>query len=265
VSQWFYAEGNRQQRGPLTSEELIALYQSSRIALDTLVWRDGLAQWQPLRTVADEIGLVIAPPPAVEPPLPLDGPQLEPVVPSPPRIPGFDTPAPRATGPGPGAAAPAYASAPGYPRAAPPPKKTSGCLIIGLVVGLVFLVVIAILAAIALPAYSDYQHRARVANAVGIVSQLKNQVTEFAMSTDRCPVNGDDGFQSPTSYAGDYVGAVRIGRIGEDKCGIEMEFAVPGKRALDGKMLWFEYDMQSQAWTCSSDLDTKYLPAQCRG
>jgi type IV pilus assembly protein PilA len=58
---------------------------------------------------------------------------------------------------------------------------------------------------------------------------------------------------------------VRIGRIGEDKCGIEMEFAVPGKRALDGKMLWFEYDMQSQAWTCSSDLDTKYLPAQCRG
>lgn len=260
MSQWFYAEGNRQQRGPLTSEELIALYQSSRIALDTLVWRDGLAQWQPLRSVADEIGLVIAPPPVVDPGpgAPLDGPHLEPVVPSPPRIPGFDTPAP-------GPAMPAYSAAPPHPRAAPPPKKTSGCLIIGLVVGIVFVVVIGILAAIALPAYNDYLHRAKVANAVGIVSQLKSQVTEFAMNTDRCPVNGDDGFQSPTSYAGDYVGAVRIGRIGEDKCGIELEFAVPGKRALDGKMVWFEYDLRSQEWTCSSDLDTKYLPAQCRG
>lgn len=260
MSQWFYAEGNRQQRGPLASDELIALYQSSRIALDTLVWRDGLPQWQPLRNVADELGLVIVPPPAAAPAA--DAPTLEPVVPSPPRIPGFDTPELRAAVPGP---APAYASAPSYPRAAPPPKKTSGCLVIGLVLGIAFLVVMGILAAIAIPAYNDYLHRAKVANAVGIVSQLKNQVTEFAMNTERCPVNGDEGFQNPSSYAGDYVGAVRIGRFGEDKCGIEMEFSVPGKRTLDGKMLWFEYDMQSQEWTCSSDLDTRYVPAQCHG
>ncbi len=260
MSQWFYAEGNRQQRGPLASEELIALYQSSRIALDTLVWRDGLPQWQPLGSVADELGLVVAPPPAVEPAP--EAPVLEPAVPTPPRIPGFDTPEPRNAVPGP---APAYAASPAYARTAPPPKKTSGCLVIGLVLGIGFLVVMGILAAIAIPAYNDYLHRAKVANAVGIVSQLKNQVTVFAMDTERCPVNGDDGFQSPTSYAAEYVGAVRIGRFGEDKCGIEMEFSVPDKRALDGKMLWFEYDMQSQEWTCSSDLDTKYVPAQCRG
>ncbi|MFI8717414.1 pilin [Stenotrophomonas sp. NPDC077464] len=256
MSQWFYAEGNRQQRGPLTSEELIALYQSSRIALDTLVWRDGLPQWQPLRSVADEIGLDAA---AEAPPV---GPPPAPAVPSPPRIPGFDTPDPRAVTPGP---APGYATAPSYPRAAPPPKKTSGCLVIGLVVGVAFLVVVAILAAIALPAYNDYVHRAKVANAVAIVSPLKNQVSVYALETNRCPVNGDDGFQSPGAYAADYVAAVRIGRFGEDKCGIEMEFAVPGKRALDGKMLWFEYDMQRQEWTCSSDLDSKYVPTQCRG
>ncbi|WP_367347105.1 pilin [Stenotrophomonas bentonitica] len=258
MSQWFYAEGNRQQRGPLTSEELVAKYTSGEIALDSLVWRDGLPQWQPLRSVAEELGLVIAPPPMAGPDL--GGPQLEPVVPSPPRIPGFDSPSPTSS---PHAAVPG--PAPSYVRTAPPPKKTSGCLVIGLVVGVGFLVVMGILAAIAIPAYNDYLHRAKVANAVGIVSQLKYQVNEFALNTERCPVNDDDGFKSPSSYAADYVGAVRIGRFGEGKCGIEMEFSVPGKRALDGKMLWFEYDMQSQEWTCSSDLDAKYVPAQCRG
>ncbi|MFL9583246.1 GYF domain-containing protein [Stenotrophomonas sp. AB1(2024)] len=245
MSQWFYAEGNRQQRGPLTSEELIALYQSSRIALDTLVWRDGLAQWQPLRSVADEVGLVVAPPPTVD--ATLDGPPpAEPVAPTPPRLPGFDTPAPR----------PAAAT--------PPPKRTSGCLIIGLVVGLVMVVIVAILAAIALPAYQDYVNRARLASAVGTLSPLKNQVAEFVHVHDRCPVNSDDGFHAPGAYATEGVGAVRIGRFGEGRCGVEIEFSMPGKRALDGRMLWYEYDTASQEWSCSSDADSKYVPAQCR-
>ncbi|MFN3495358.1 MAG: DUF4339 domain-containing protein, partial [Hydrogenophaga sp.] len=93
MGQWFYAEGNRQQRGPLASDELIALYQSSRIAADTLVWRDGMPQWQPLREVADEIGLVLVPPPASEsaPVVPADidtvSVPVEPVAPVPPQIP----------------------------------------------------------------------------------------------------------------------------------------------------------------------------------
>lgn len=257
MGQWFYAEGNRQQRGPLTSEELIALYQSSRIALDTLVWRDGLAQWQPLRSVADEIGLVIAPPPAFDatPEAPFNPPPIvEPVAPSPPRVPGFDVP-PRTPAP-----PPTYTRA-----AAPPPKKTSGCLIIGLVVGAIVLVVFAILAAIAIPAYQDYVNRAKLANAVASLSPLKTQVAVFAQENGRCPVNGDEGFLSPTAYASEGVGAVRIGRFGEGKCGVEIEFAMPGKRALDGKMLWFEYDSVRQEWSCSSDADSKYVPAQCRG
>jgi type IV pilus assembly protein PilA len=258
VGQWFYAEGNRQQRGPLTSEELIALYQSSRIALDTLVWRDGLAQWQPLRSVADEIGLVIAPPPALDP-APQAGPNpppiVEPVAPSPPRVPGFDVPTRTPAPP------PTYARTAAPP---PPPKKTSGCLIIGLVVGLVLLVVFSILAAIAIPAYQDYVHRAKLANAVSILSPLKAQVAVFAQDNNRCPVNGDDGFLSPTAYATEGVGAVRIGRFGEGKCGVEIEFSMPGKRALDGKMLWYEYDIERQEWSCSSDADSKYVPAQCR-
>jgi len=264
VGQWFYAEGNRQQRGPLASEELIALYTSSRIGLDTLVWRDGLAQWLPLREVADEIGLVMAPAApathfeletAAEPVAP------EPVQPVPPRIPAtfqVDT-STRAAPPPPQPPA-------SYSRPAAVPPKKSGCgpvAIVLAVVGVVLVAIIGILAAIALPAYNDYVTRAKLAQTIGLLTPLKPQVSEFVASHDRCPVNGDDGFGSPASYAGEGVGQVRIGRFGEGRCGVEIEFSMPGKRQLDGKMMWFEYDVSQQQWSCSSDADKRYLPPTC--
>ena len=185
------------------------------------------------------------------------------VVPSPPRIPGFDTPAPRATGPGP--ATPGYASAPTYPRAAPPPKKSSGCLIIGLVVGLVFLVVIAILAAIAIPAYSDYQHRARVANAVGIVSQLKNQVTEFAMNTDRCRSTATMASRArPRTPATTWV---RCASAASAKTSAASKWSSPCRASAHSmaKCCGSNTTCRARSGPASSDLDTEYLPAQCRG
>ena len=91
MDQWFFAEGNSQQRGPLPADELIALYRSSRIALDTLVWRDGMAQWQPLESVAAEIGLDIAPAPEAVEAIP-PGPAVPPALPAAPITP--ITPAP---------------------------------------------------------------------------------------------------------------------------------------------------------------------------
>ncbi|WP_282296994.1 pilin [Stenotrophomonas sp. PS02289] len=273
MGQWFYAEGNRQQRGPLASEELIALYTSSRIGLDTLVWRDGLAQWLPLRDVAAEIGLVIAPvAPAVPaaPAAPTAHFELEstpepvapqPVEPVPPRIPAtFQIDTSTRTAPPP-PQQPAYSR----PAAAPPPKK-SGCgpvAIVLAVVGVVLVAIIAILAAIAIPAYNDYVTKAQMAQTVGMLTPLKPRVTEFVANYDRCPVNGDEGFGSPASYATNGVGQVRIGRFGDGRCGVEIEFSMPGKRQIDGKMLWFEYDVAQQQWSCSSDADKRYLPLNC--
>jgi len=36
VSEWFHAEGNRQQ-GPLPAEQLVELFRNNQISLDTLV------------------------------------------------------------------------------------------------------------------------------------------------------------------------------------------------------------------------------------
>lgn len=268
MGQWFYAEGNRQQRGPLASEELIALYQSSRIAADTLVWRDGMAQWQPLREVADVIGLVLVPPPAVDTPDPViidsgnDSMTVETVV-VPPHIPEPPPVAPAAAAPPP-MASPAPAT-----TAAPVPRQgMSGCAIAGLVAGicaLLLVVTLSILAAIALPAYQDYTLRAKAAQAVTELAPIKLQVSAFVSSNGRCPVNDDDGFLAAADYADGALSAVHIGRFDNGHCGIEAALSVPGKTHLDGKLLWLDYDPEQQQWECTSEADDKYLPQECRG
>jgi GYF domain 2 len=44
---WFYAEGNR-QNGPVSDSQLEELLRSGKISSSTLVWREGMSQWQPL-------------------------------------------------------------------------------------------------------------------------------------------------------------------------------------------------------------------------
>lgn len=48
--QWFYAH-NGQQAGPLSEPELDQLFQAASLPPDTLVWREGMANWQPYSAV----------------------------------------------------------------------------------------------------------------------------------------------------------------------------------------------------------------------
>jgi uncharacterized RDD family membrane protein YckC len=43
---WHYLEGS-EQRGPVTDAELEALFRAGTVRPDTLVWREGMAEWQP--------------------------------------------------------------------------------------------------------------------------------------------------------------------------------------------------------------------------
>lgn len=45
MTQWYYAEGN-DQRGPAEEREIPGLVGSGAILADTLVWRDGMADWE---------------------------------------------------------------------------------------------------------------------------------------------------------------------------------------------------------------------------
>ncbi len=240
MNEWYYAEGNRQRQGPLPAENLLSLYRSGRIALDTLVWREGMAQWQPLADFAAELGLEAAAAP----------PGTDPETPAPPPLP----PAP--------AVAPA-------PHAVPPARQgLSGCAIAGIVAGVIgvfLLTVLGILAAIALPAYQDYVLRSKTSAALAEISPLESRVAEFHATEGRCPANGDKGFDTPESYAGSSLAELRIGRFDNGHCGMEAILAVPDHKELAGKALWLDYDEQGGEWRCSSEIDDRYLPAHCRG
>lgn len=60
MSEWYYADRQGKQCGPVTTQDLLALRNAGQIGMDTLVWRNGMSNWQAFATVANEI----VPPPS---------------------------------------------------------------------------------------------------------------------------------------------------------------------------------------------------------
>ena len=237
VSQWFYAEGNRERRGPISNEDIVQLFQSRRIDEDTLVWREGADDWRPLRDFAGELGL------------------------------DMTQTVPAAAPAGPPSLPPGLQTSHTLPAAAPR-QGMSGCAIAGIiaaVVGVILIAIVGILAAIALPAYQDYVLRSKASMAQAQLLDLKQQVAEFAAANERCPINDDEGFGSPDSYANGDIAEVNIGRFENEHCGLEARLHIPKHSQLDGKSIWLDYDTQTDTWECSSDVEDKYLPISCRG
>ncbi|AWV06118.1 GYF domain-containing protein [Marilutibacter maris] len=70
MTQWYYNDPARGQVGPLDGDRLREAWQRRELAADTLAWREGMSQWQPLSQLMDELGLDAAGGAAVPPPLP---------------------------------------------------------------------------------------------------------------------------------------------------------------------------------------------------
>ena len=52
---WFYID-NGQQRGPIMDADLDALQRDGKINSETMLWREGMANWQPLREIRPDAG-----------------------------------------------------------------------------------------------------------------------------------------------------------------------------------------------------------------
>ncbi|WP_202845473.1 pilin [Luteimonas saliphila] len=164
----------------------------------------------------------------------------------------------------PGAGPPPLPSRPARP--APPPRKgLHGCLIALIVAACLAIPVVAILAAIAIPAYHDYLARSKVAQALLETSALKGAVAGFAAEQGRCPVNGDRGFDAADAYRGAAHAAIVFGESDDGVCAIELLLQDDRNEAVDGHRLWLEYDLEAGTWDCSSEAEDRYLPAHCRG
>lgn len=55
MSTWYYADAGHQRQGPVDAEELARLRREGRIQWNTLVWREGLTQWEPLSSIINEL------------------------------------------------------------------------------------------------------------------------------------------------------------------------------------------------------------------
>ncbi|WP_369942701.1 GYF domain-containing protein [Xanthomonas medicagonis] len=232
---WYYIDAARERHGPLDAETLRERVREGLLDRATLLWREGMPEWRPLHALTAELGLPAA---AMPPPLP---------------------PAPPTSPPSPPSLAPA---------ATPPrPGLSGGCVgaIVVAVGGLLLIALLGIIAAIVFPAYRDYTLRAKAALILDSTITLQARIVDFARQQGRCPVNGDPGFGEAERYADKLISRIRIGRFDNGHCGLEATLHAPGNDKLDGKALWLDYDAQSAAWNCSSELDDRYLPARCRG
>ncbi|KRG69350.1 RDD family protein [Pseudoxanthomonas dokdonensis] len=57
MSLWYYVDARGQQNGPLDGGELASAFQLRQLLADTLVWRDGMAEWLPLQQCLHELDL----------------------------------------------------------------------------------------------------------------------------------------------------------------------------------------------------------------
>jgi len=133
---------------------------------------------------------------------------------------------------------------------------------------MIVVAIIAILAAIAIPAYQNYLIRAQVSEGVVLSTGAKAAVWDFYSNTGRYPPGNESaGLPSSTSIAGTYVSEVEVGggKITATFNNTDANAAIQGAKLVlsptsgGGTILW----TCNPAGTASA-VDPKYLPTSCR-
>ncbi|RDS85305.1 pilin [Dyella psychrodurans] len=132
---------------------------------------------------------------------------------------------------------------------------------------MIVVAIIAILAAIAIPAYQNYLIRAQVSEGTVLTDGVKTAVAEYYSNHGNWPTdNNAAGLPAnANSISGKYVSqvAVATGVITATFGGTQVNSAISG----DTFILSPTNNGGSISWTCSSasaTVPTKYLPSSCR-
>jgi type IV pilus assembly protein PilA len=128
---------------------------------------------------------------------------------------------------------------------------------------MIVVAIIAILAAIALPAYQDYLIRSQVAEGLSLATGGRAAIWDFVSNKGYFPPsNQSAGMASPASISGKYVASVQVtGGV------ITTTFGGNANGAISGKALLLSAVTRSGSllWTCrSTTLAPQYLPTSCR-
>ena len=133
---------------------------------------------------------------------------------------------------------------------------------------MIVVAIIAILAAIAIPAYQDYVIRSQVSEGSVLSDGAKTAVAEFYNNTGRMPAaNSSAGLAAAASIKGKYVtqvdatnGIIKATFGGE----ANSKIAAAGKNVLAFSAVTGAGSVQWNCKTNNTTIDPKFLPTACR-
>lgn len=127
---------------------------------------------------------------------------------------------------------------------------------------MIVVAIIAVLAAIALPAYQDYMARAQVAEGIGLSTGAKLAIATYYGDRGQFPPdNAAAGMAPPASISGRYIGSVTVDSTGS----ILVAFTSTANTKLHGQVLTLQANDNdgSLSWNCGG-IEPRFLPSSCR-
>jgi type IV pilus assembly protein PilA len=136
---------------------------------------------------------------------------------------------------------------------------------------MIVVAIIAILAAIAIPAYQNYLIRSQVSEGMVLTSGARAAVSEFYSNYGRFPSTPQSAGlpANAASITGKYVNGVTVNASGQ----IVATFGPGANKAINGDQFVLSPSGNSGSikWTCNgtagtakTTVDNKYLPSSCR-
>jgi len=136
-----------------------------------------------------------------------------------------------------------------------------GSAIAFVVIPFLLIPIIGILAAVAIPAYTDYLKQAKVGEAIGLLAGLKTPAEEYFANEGEFPPTVESiGGKTSGKYTANIV---------SNSDGFYFQATMAGEDfQIGGKTVRLTLEPDSWSWICSpgsqNGLDNRYLPSSCR-